>query len=621
MKKLSISFTLGKASVPHGTNVEHNNRRFIARNIDPKRTADNVTYVRQDVEDAYRELFQQAVDEYNQDQKQPCRRISDYYKHISESRREEAFYEIIVQFGDSKTAPCGSETANVTKQMLDEYIRSFRERNPNLYIFNAVMHMDEASPHLHINFIPFYTQGRKNGLRKGVSMKAALNEQGFTASNFKDNRLVAWEESERIYMESILQRHGFYRDDKQAKYAHQTVEEFKKAKDEKKMAAALRSARNISSEDMQKENVQRLRSKLQQTEQEMRALKREKYSPYRSFFYSVPDKQAFVQAKLDEMQIPYRETENGFEAQECYVEIIRKLEKEFKAPRSTAREKLREDIDRSLMQSDSLEMLLQKLKDAGYTVKQGKYLSVRPKNSSQFIRLKSLGEFYSEYALRNRIKAKKKYEAQIEEKIMSGSKKGSSGVFVLRTIQLYTVAFKNGALPMRKRDKQRPYAWTNDSEVDKLLALNQKINAGLTLENLKQEFAEQQKAVSEKEKALEKSKADLKTFQALKEQISVVFEGKKSAVFSREQAEKTLRLYPTINESNYQNIEILIRNEIENIQKLKETLLPEQEQLKTTGDLLAMAEKVMGGTYVQTLVGEERERRGSDLIPNGLRPA
>ena len=82
-----------------------------------------------------------------------------------------------------------------------------------------------------------------------------------------------------------------------------------------------------------------------------------------------------------------------------------------------------------------------------------------------------------------------------------------------------------------------------------------------------------------------------------------------------------MQLYPTINESNYQNIEILIRNEIENIQKLKETLLPEQEQLKTTGDLLAMAEKVMGGTYVQTLVGEERERRGSDLIPNGLRPA
>ena len=174
---------------------------------------------------------------------------------------------------------------------------------------------------------------------------------------------------------------------------------------------------------------------------------------------------------------------------------------------------------------------------------------------------------------------------------------------------------------MRKRDKQKPYAWTNDSEVDKLLLLNQKINSGLTLESLKHEFAEQQRTVSEKEKILEKSKTDLKTFYALKEQIAVVYEGKESKIFSREQAERTLQHYPTINESNYQNIEILIQNELENIEKLEETLLPEQEQLKTTGDLLAMTEKVIGGTYVQSLVREERERRESDFIPNGLKPA
>ena len=621
MKQLSISFTLGKASMPHGTNVEHNNRNFIAKNIDHKRTHENITYVRQDVQDAYRELFQQAVDEYNGKQKQPCRRISDYYQHISDSRREEAFYEIIVQFGDSKTAPCGSETAKITQQMLDEYIRSFRERNPNLYIFNAVMHMDEASPHLHINFIPFYTQERKKGLSKGVSMKAALIEQGFTPESIRNNQLVAWEESERVYMESILQKHGFYRDDKQAKYAHQTVEEFKRTKDEKKIAAALRSSRNISSEDMQIENVQRLKSKLQQAEREMRALKREKLSPYKSFFYSIPDKQAFVQAKLDEMQIPYRETENGFEAQECYAEIIRKLEKEFKPPRSIAREKLREDIDRSLMRSDSVDELVKRLENEGYTIKQGKYLAVKPKGGSQYIRLKSLGEFYSEYALRNRINAKKKYEEQIAEKIKSESRRKSGNVYVLKTLQLYTVAFKNGALPMRKREQRKPYAWTNDKEVDKLLLLNQKINSGMTRESLKQELEQQQITVSEKEKAVEKSKADLKIFYDLREQIGIIYEGKESKIFSREQAERTLQHYPTINQSNYQNIEILIQNELENIEKLEEALLPEQEHLKTTSELLAMTDRVMGGTYVQSLVGEERERRESDFIPNGLKPA
>ena len=161
------------------------------------------------------------------------------------------------------------------------------------------------------------------------------------------------------------------------------------------------------------------------------------------------------------MQIPYRETENGFEAQECYAEIIRKLEKEFKPPRSIAREKLREDIDRSLMRSDSVDELVKRLESEGYTIKQGKYLAVKPKGGSQYIRLKSLGEFYSEYALRNRINAKKKYEEQIAEKIKSESRRKSGNVYVLKTLQLYTVAFKNGALPMRKRDQRKPYALTN----------------------------------------------------------------------------------------------------------------------------------------------------------------
>lgn len=97
--------------------------------------------------------------------------IPDYYLHIAESKREEAFYEIVVQFGDCETAPCGSERGDLAKQMLQSYMRDFQRRNPNLFVFNAVLHLNEASPHLHIDFIPFYTKGRKNGLSKGVSMK------------------------------------------------------------------------------------------------------------------------------------------------------------------------------------------------------------------------------------------------------------------------------------------------------------------------------------------------------------------------------------------------------------------------------------------------------------------
>ena len=105
MDAYSISFTLGKASNPHGANLRHNNRTFLAPNIDPSRTEQNVTYVRQDVREAYHQLFDRAVEDYNAKQKQPCRRIKDYYEQIASGKREEAFYEIVIQFGDMQTSP------------------------------------------------------------------------------------------------------------------------------------------------------------------------------------------------------------------------------------------------------------------------------------------------------------------------------------------------------------------------------------------------------------------------------------------------------------------------------------------------------------------------------------
>ena len=621
MTTFSTSFTLGKASVAHGANLEHNNREFIARNIDASKTSENVTYVRQDVREIYQTLFGAALNEYNEKQKQPCRRISDYFQHISNSKREEAFYEIVVQFGDSKTAPCGSQNGALCKAMLDDYVRSFQTRNPNLHVFNAVLHMDEASPHLHINFIPVYTQGRKNGLRKGVSMKAALDEQGFTAKNFKENRLVAWEASEMETMERILQQHGFSREDKNAKYAHKTVEEYKNAQDAAKMVTALRDALHVSHDETAEDSVRQLKTKLRALERENKTLSQQTQSPYKAFFYAVPEKQAYVQAQLDAREIPYRETENGFEAQEFFTAEIRKIETEFKPVRSTIRETLRSDIDRLLMQSKDMEELLAKLKKEHYTIKHGKYLAVKPPHGEQFIRLKSLGALYSEYALRNRLNAKKSFETTIQKKMDDTQKKDSMEFIVLRTIQFYTIAFSNGALPMRKRDNQKPFAWTNDSELDKLTALNQRINAGATAASLRTEFESLTQTVSEKEKVLLKAQSDLKAFHDLKEKIEIVFEGKQSDRFTQEQAERTLKRYPSITQSNYRNVDVLIRNEQETVSQAEAALTLEQEKLQAASDLLATAEKVTGGTYVQSLVGEERQRREAKFIPNGLKNA
>lgn len=402
-----------------------------------------------------------------------------------------------------------------------------------------------------------------------------------------------------------------------AKYEHKTVDEFKKSQDEKKIILALRESRKISDEKISADKVRHLNEKLKLIEKENKNLEIQKNSPYKSFFYSSPEKQSFVQAKLDEKSIPYRETENGFEAQECYVDEIRKIEKQF-TQTGSVRDKIRNDIDRLLMQSSGIDELLEKLQKENYEIKKGKYLAVRSADSKNFIRIKSLGEHYSEYAIKNRIRAKKKYELEIEKKINS-AKKESTEFIVLRTIKFYTAAFSNGALPVKKREKTKPFSWNNDSELDKLIILNNKINAGATLETLKKDFQNNESAAAEKEKILDKAKSDLKTFYDLKEKIEIIFENKKSEIFTRQQAEEMLKKYPNINNSNYKNIEKLIINETENIRQAEENLEAEKEKLRQSADIFSVAEKVFGGTYVQSLVHEERERQESKFIPNGLK--
>ncbi len=240
MDSFSISFTLGKGSSPHGGNIRHNNREYFANNVDTINTSLNIEFKKQDIEDAYHKLFDKALKEYNEKQIRKDRVIDDYYEHLKSSKRESPFYEAIVQFGNVDDAPCGSERGEIAKQMLDEYMKDFQKRNPNLHVFNAVLHMDEASPHIHIDFIPYYTKGRTNGLSKGVSMKAALDEQGFKSSGRKANRLVAWEASERKAMEDILHNHKYVRAEKQDFHAHMSVEEYKFMKAEVPMIEALK---------------------------------------------------------------------------------------------------------------------------------------------------------------------------------------------------------------------------------------------------------------------------------------------------------------------------------------------------------------------------------------------
>ena len=142
---------LGKGS------VNHNTRKFHAPNVDRERMELNRSYCNEDIRQVYEELFDEAVKRYNEKQTRSDRYIKDYYEKIRSSKQEKLFHEIIVQVGNHEDMGATSEEGKLAEKVLDEYMRNFQNRNPNLRVFSAHLHMDEATPHLHIDFVPFTT--------------------------------------------------------------------------------------------------------------------------------------------------------------------------------------------------------------------------------------------------------------------------------------------------------------------------------------------------------------------------------------------------------------------------------------------------------------------------------
>ncbi len=620
MKSLSISFTLGKESHAHSANISHNNRDFKADNIDGSRTNQNYVFKSEDPEKVYEKLFGKSLAEYNAKQRK-SRKIKNYFEHILCSKKEEAFYEAIVQYGDKDTASCGSKNGQEVEKMLAEFLIDFEKRNKNLYVFNAVMHLDEATPHLHIDFIPFYTKGRKNGLSKGVSFRSAIIEEGFSASNSMQNQTVAWEESERNVMEKILNNHGFVRDNKHDKHIHMNVADYKTMKDEQNMSMLLTKMKNVSEEEKKEDYITNLKEKMKAVELQNKNLLCIEQSDLTPCYYSSADKFDYVTSELDQRNIQYHTTPTGFEIKKIYLDQVREIEKKYKPVHSTLHEQLRSDIDRLLIVSNNFDDLLSKLEELNYTIKKGKYISVRPENGERFIRLKSLGEFYSELALNNQIAANHLYESKISNELSSDNFEGSEiKCMLLKSIQIYTVAVKKSMIPLRKKNVQKPFSWKNDAEIDKLISIQNKINSGYTLATFKHdcEIIEEQNTLLKKK--IESSEQDLKYFENLKKHIDIVFNGASANALQFLESQKILSSFKDfqINANNYNNIDILIENEKNTLEQLSAENAVIQKELGTSSEQYELAQRISSGIYVQTLAKEEKIRQVSDLIPKGF---
>ena len=209
MAAKTISFPKGKG------HLTHNNREFICNNVVPERTSWNRTYIQESLKDAYEKCFGQALRDYNTAQKRKDRQKADYLKKIENSgNKEKTFYENIVQIGKKEDTPVVDENGNLTEdaktaiEILEQYAKTFQERNPNLYLFNCVMHLDEATPHLHIDYIPV-AHGYKKGMETRNSLTKAFQQMGFAkAVSRKQNETVAWQERERKYLTELCRERG-----------------------------------------------------------------------------------------------------------------------------------------------------------------------------------------------------------------------------------------------------------------------------------------------------------------------------------------------------------------------------------------------------------------------------
>lgn len=216
--------------------VNHNSRKFHAKNTDPQRSHWNVEYCNQDIREVYYELFDGALERYNAKQTRKDRKIEDYYEKIRSGKQEKPFHEIILQIGNKDDMGAKTTEGQMAAKILDEYMKGFQERNPTLRVFSAHLHMDEATPHLHIDFVPYIT-GSKRGLDTRVSLKQALSALGFKGGTRMETELNQWVTAEKQQLASIMLEHGIEWEQKGIHEKHLSLLDFEKQERAKEVAA------------------------------------------------------------------------------------------------------------------------------------------------------------------------------------------------------------------------------------------------------------------------------------------------------------------------------------------------------------------------------------------------
>lgn len=210
---MGMSISLKKDTTK--TNIKHNNRRFNDKekeqnsHIDFSRSGENHYLVERSLKELYKWEFGQAQADYNEKQKRNDRKIKNYYEQVKASKKTSLQQEMIVQVGGTADFQGNPENQKLANEILGEWFSKFEERNLNLKVYNAVIHNDEASPHMHLNFVPVAT-GYKRGMEKQVSFDKAILGQDQTLN--KERPFDDWRNREVLLLEKMLKERGIERE-------------------------------------------------------------------------------------------------------------------------------------------------------------------------------------------------------------------------------------------------------------------------------------------------------------------------------------------------------------------------------------------------------------------------
>ncbi len=616
---LSISFRVDEGV------VEHNNRKFIAKNVDGERIQDNITYCRQNIKEKYEELFGEALAEYNARQTQSSRKIPDYYEHIKKSSKGKPYYEVVVQFGDMDSCGLGSGKWEEAKLMLDDYMRGFEKRNPNLKVFNAVMHLDEATPHLHIDFIPI-AHKIERGLSVKVSMKGALREQGFTSVNRMQNEWAAWEERERSVMTDILQAHELSRDVKGVHREHLTVDEYKQHASQvaeiKKVNAHINELKKKNPADLTESDIELIRnqndvmrSEIQKRDKEIFALSRKLGAEFVPFEIYSEDKLQFVAAELSKAGVPYVEEGTTLHIPDYAQKTATAIAGMYQPIKSEGvREKIKLEIDRLVYSCESFEDLLTKLKERGYEIKRGKHIAVKPTFAERFVRLKTLGEAYVPKNLEQRIADRDVFANAIRAKFKTANTVEKK--FHV-TIMDMTIEIKQFRLMPRKDNGKTIYAFQNDANINYLS--EQLLTIGefgfSSREQIYSKADELKQSIDEKIEKVKSLTAEIPTLKSDISQLHFLFSTMASN--SKPDAMTQIKLaaaqeiadkYGVHTEGDIANLEKRLKLLPNYISSIKDETSEDQLKLKRVSDLITAYEKIVEGNYIDNLIRAQKEQ-------------